>query len=469
MAIVVRTLITNLLSRCPAEWRPTWAAAYVALTAAVFAFLDALDALLCLAYAFIDGVLEDSPAACCCRRRRSPADADDEEGVSDTLFLRRSFCRDALLRLVGAAAASVRRFVKSRSGGGAPEKKGTAPPPPRWSDCGCDACTAWQRKTAGAGDDDNDGGERRPLLLHSVVVHDPRPAHDKAADADAMEEEEHPAAAAVFIHGFTSSSAFWTETVFPQLNRQRRLLAVDLLGFGASPKPSDCAYTLRDHVSAIERTAMGPLQNPSSFHLVAHSMGCIVALALAAKHPDRVKSLTLIAPPYFRGEGRPVAEKKLWPPLQFGAAVMTWYEHIGRTVCFLVCKHHRLWEALLLGVCNLLPATTASRTGRLLRDLTRHTHRSAWRTMHNVVCGGARAVERSLDALAPVPVRVVHGGGDRVVPVECARELKSRLPRAELRVLDGCDHRTVVFGREKEFAGELRAFWEGSEKNTEVM
>ena len=42
-----------------------------------------------------------------------------------------------------------------------------------------------------------------------------------------------------------------------------------------------------------------------------------------------------------------LAEKKLWPPLLFGSAVMSWYEHIGRTVCFVVCKNHRVWEWLI--------------------------------------------------------------------------------------------------------------------------
>jgi hypothetical protein len=42
-----------------------------------------------------------------------------------------------------------------------------------------------------------------------------------------------------------------------------------------------------------------------------------------------------------------LAEKKLWPPLVFGTAVMSWYEHIGRTVCFVICKNHRVWEWLI--------------------------------------------------------------------------------------------------------------------------
>jgi pimeloyl-ACP methyl ester carboxylesterase len=98
------------------------------------------------------------------------------------------------------------------------------------------------------------------------------------------------------VHGFTSSSSFWAETVFRESSiLNGRLFAVDLLGFGQSPKPANCMYRLKDHVEAIETSLIEP-QNLSSFHLVAHSMGCIIALALAAKHPTRVKSITLVAP-----------------------------------------------------------------------------------------------------------------------------------------------------------------------------
>lgn len=103
----------------------------------------------------------------------------------------------------------------------------------------------------------------------------------------------------IFVHGFLSSSLFWTETVFPNLSesasRNYRLFAVDLLGFGSSPKPRDCSYTLSDHIEKIEKSVIRPYEL-KSFHLVAHSMGCIIALALAAKHPKLVKSITLIAP-----------------------------------------------------------------------------------------------------------------------------------------------------------------------------
>lgn len=103
----------------------------------------------------------------------------------------------------------------------------------------------------------------------------------------------------VFIHGFISSSKFWSETIYPNLSKSAkskyRFLAVDLLGFGRSPKPADSLYTLKEHLDMIETSVLQPY-NVKSFHIVAHSLGCILALALAVNHPSSVKSLTLLAP-----------------------------------------------------------------------------------------------------------------------------------------------------------------------------
>lgn len=87
--------------------------------------------------------------------------------------------------------------------------------------------------------------------------------------------------------------------MFPNLSEAARLnyrlVAVDLLGFGRSPKPGDSLYRLEDHLESVEKSINEPFQL-NSFHLVAHSMGCIIALAFAAKYPNSVKSLILIAP-----------------------------------------------------------------------------------------------------------------------------------------------------------------------------
>lgn len=103
----------------------------------------------------------------------------------------------------------------------------------------------------------------------------------------------------IFLHGFLCSSSVWTETVFQNLSESvqgnYRLFAVDLLGFGKSPKPRDSLYTLREHLDMIEQSVICPF-DLKSFHLVAHSMGCIIALAVAAKYSKSVQSITLVAP-----------------------------------------------------------------------------------------------------------------------------------------------------------------------------
>ena len=52
---------------------------------------------------------------------------------------------------------------------------------------------------------------------------------------------------------------------------------------------------MKDHLEKIEESVIHQF-GLNSFHLVAHSMGCLIALALAAKYSNSVKSITLVAP-----------------------------------------------------------------------------------------------------------------------------------------------------------------------------
>ena len=52
---------------------------------------------------------------------------------------------------------------------------------------------------------------------------------------------------------------------------------------------------MKDHLEKIEESVIHQF-GLNSFHLVAHSMGCLIALALAAKYSKSVKTITLVAP-----------------------------------------------------------------------------------------------------------------------------------------------------------------------------
>ncbi|XP_021288625.1 probable lysophospholipase BODYGUARD 3 isoform X2 [Herrania umbratica] len=259
----------------------------------------------------------------------------------------------------------------------------------------------------------------------------------------------------------------WTSSSKDTLFVKAQGPKVDLLGFGRSPKPTDSLYTLREHVDMIEKSVLEAYK-VKSFHIVAHSLGCILALAIAVKHPGSVKSLTLLAPPYYpvpKGEPatqyvmRKVAPRRVWPVMAFCASIGCWYEHITRTVCLVICKNHRLWEFL-----TKLITRNRIRTF-LLEGFFCHTHNAAWHTLHNIICGTASKLDRYLDAVrdrVKCDVTIFHGKDDEVIPLECSYNVQRRIPRARVKVVENKDHITIVVGRQKAFARELEEIWKRS-------
>jgi pimeloyl-ACP methyl ester carboxylesterase len=98
----------------------------------------------------------------------------------------------------------------------------------------------------------------------------------------------------VCLHSSTGSHGQWRGLV-DALSPRWRVLTPDLHGHGASPAwPAGAADTLHVDADAVARLAgAGPL------HLVGHSYGAAVALQLALRHPERVRSLTLYEPVVF--------------------------------------------------------------------------------------------------------------------------------------------------------------------------
>ena len=97
----------------------------------------------------------------------------------------------------------------------------------------------------------------------------------------------------VFLHGIGGTLRYWKRRVLP-LASSYRLILVDLLGYGQSPKPWT-KYTVERHVEELHQV----LHEQESLTIVGHSFGSIIALAFAARYPHKVKGLVLISLPYF--------------------------------------------------------------------------------------------------------------------------------------------------------------------------
>jgi 3-oxoadipate enol-lactonase len=151
----------------------------------------------------------------------------------------------------------------------------------------------------------------------------------------------------LMLHGNCESGQAWYGWV-PHLARRYRVVRPDMRGFGAStPMPRDFPWTLDricDDVSSL-MDALGIRR----FHLVAAKIGGTIARYFAARHADRVMTLTVAGTPVpRRGVGpRPEAVREFetrgiadwarrsmagrlgsrFPP----AGVEWWIRHMGRT------------------------------------------------------------------------------------------------------------------------------------------
>lgn len=104
----------------------------------------------------------------------------------------------------------------------------------------------------------------------------------------------------VFLHGVGRSYVVWQYLLGMMQGKPYRAIALDLLGFGGSPKPDWLRYDVDDHADAViatlERLRLG---RPAI--LVGHSMGCLISVHVARLRPDLVNHLILYEMPLYAG------------------------------------------------------------------------------------------------------------------------------------------------------------------------
>lgn len=97
--------------------------------------------------------------------------------------------------------------------------------------------------------------------------------------------------AIVLLHGYSASIEWWEE-VAPRLARDRRVVAIDLVGHGGSEAPSEPQqFQVGDQASAVRRalTTLGVRQAV----VIGHSMGGSVAAVLADRYPEVVERVVI--------------------------------------------------------------------------------------------------------------------------------------------------------------------------------
>lgn len=201
----------------------------------------------------------------------------------------------------------------------------------------------------------------------------------------------------LFLHGFGGDRESFLSIEIPLAN-SRRVLSVDLPGHGkAVEHPASGFEAMADAVIAALSVA-----GEDRVHVVGHSMGAGVAIALALKDPARVASLTLIAP---AGVG-PIVNTRL---------LKRYAQARDETMVTLAIEQ-------FVGPSSKLPRAIAAHIAAGRADPRRLA--ALERGLDGMIEGTRQRV-LTVDRLAEIaaPVRVIWGLDDKVLPADHADRL----------------------------------------------
>lgn len=231
------------------------------------------------------------------------------------------------------------------------------------------------------------------------------------------------------IHGLLGSHRNWDHLV-DALAAERRVVAPDLLGHGASAKPMG-DYSLSSH-AAMLRDLFDHL-GIASATLVGHSLGGGIALQFAYLFPDRVDRLVLVSSGGLGRELSPLLRAATLPGAEWVVPLMAsrWVRQRG--------------EALGRGLARVgvRPRPDVTEAWRGLASLSdRESRRAFLATARAVIDPGGQTVNASprLHLAATVPTLLVWGARDRMIPSWHAVLAQQAIAGSRVEVFERAGH-----------------------------
>lgn len=250
---------------------------------------------------------------------------------------------------------------------------------------------------------------------------------------------------ALCVHGLGGSAHNWTDLA-GVLRPHLAIEAIDLPGHGRSAPSANNDYSLEAHARVvadyIRHTGRGPV------HLIGNSMGGAVSVVVAARHPELVRTLTLISPAVpdnriraFPLRNDPRAALLILPGL--GELAMRQMNRryppevrVARMIalCFGDRRRYpetRLREAVAEARARLAMPWADSAFLRSMRGLVTAQFvkgRVGWSTLRSITA----------------PTLVLWGDTDRLVAPDLAPYVAAAIPNSRLVVLEGVGHTAMM-------------------------
>lgn len=226
----------------------------------------------------------------------------------------------------------------------------------------------------------------------------------------------------VFLHGFATSGHLWTDVV-PLMPPGHRLVVLDLLGYGRSDRPGSRQLDLRAHAARIVEL-LDELRIDSAC-IVGHGLGGGIAQSLAVRHADRVSHLCLIDSVAF----------DRWPTrrARIARATLPLTRHLPPRPIVAALR-----RALARGYAD--PVRVARSIDMYVRPFADDAGRDALIAHLRAMRSGETDDLASRLSGLTIPVAIVWGRHDNVLPLDIGRQLQAAIPGASLAIVDDARH-----------------------------
>jgi pimeloyl-ACP methyl ester carboxylesterase len=236
----------------------------------------------------------------------------------------------------------------------------------------------------------------------------------------------------VLVHGIGGYSGSWARQ-FEACAGGFRVIAWDAPGYGGSTGFSDPHPRAEDYSSAL--ASLLDALRVQSPHLVGHSLGSIMIASLCKTRGVMPRSMTFLQPVLGAGHLPDDERKKIHDARANDMRALGPREFAlqrGRTILSKSASPEAVAEAM-----------------EVMVKVPQDGYLAAW----DMMCGA-----ELMKLIEPKhPTMIVCGSDDPVCPPATAKSIASKMPGAELHVLDGVGHYAAIEARDR-FNALLRAF-----------
>ena len=228
----------------------------------------------------------------------------------------------------------------------------------------------------------------------------------------------------MMIHGSGPGVTAWANwrLVIPELAKNRRVVAPDMLGFGYSERPEDQIYNRERWV----KHAIGVMDELGleQVDLVGNSFGGGLALALAIEHPKRIRRLVLMGS---AGVRFPITE---------GLDEVWGYEPSLENM-------RRLMDVFAFNKGLLTDELAEMRYQASIRPGFQESFSAMFPAPRQRWVDSLASREEDIQALSHETL-ILHGREDEVIPLDASYRLAELIDRAQLHVFGRCGHWTQI-------------------------